>query len=170
MDKKTLREDVLNKRKNIPVEDQRQAALNLIEKLKESVVFQASKHIGLYYPIHQEINLLSLIDLYPNKHFYLPNIENGIIKYRLVKRLDSLVDAPFNLKEAPYSNPSIDDCDLYLVPCVATCGLLRIGYGKGYFDHYFLGKKGYKMGITYPAFKFEFNLEEPHDILMDEVL
>jgi 5-formyltetrahydrofolate cyclo-ligase len=170
MDKKTLREYVLNRRKNIPVEDQIITTEILIEKLKKTAVFQASKHVGLYYPIHQEINLLSLIDLYPDKSFYLPNIENGNIKYRLLERLYSLVEAPFSLKEAPHVNPSIDDCDLYLVPCVATCGLLRIGYGKGYFDHFFVGKKGYKMGITYPAFKYDFNLVEPHDILMDEVL
>ncbi len=170
MDKKTLREDVLNKRRNIPVEDQVITAEILIEKLKKTDIFQTSKHIGLYYPIHQEINLLSLIELYPDKSFYLPNIENGKIKYRLVKRLDSLVNALFNLKEAPRDNPSIEDCDLYLVPCVATCGLLRIGYGKGYFDNYFVGKKGYKLGITYPAFKYDFNLIESHDILMDEVL
>jgi 5-formyltetrahydrofolate cyclo-ligase len=170
MDKKTLREDVLKKRKNIPVEDQIITTEILIEKLRKTDVFQTSKHIGLYYPIQQEINLLSLIDLHPNKLFYLPNIENGKIIYRLVKRLDSLIDASFGLKEAPHDNPSIEDCDLYLVPCVATCGLLRIGYGKGYFDHYFMGKKGYKLGITYPAFKYDYHLKEPHDILMDDVL
>jgi 5-formyltetrahydrofolate cyclo-ligase len=170
MDKKTLREDVLIRRRHIPVEEQIIITEILIEKLKKMEVFKSAQHIGLYYPIHQEINLLSLIELYPNKSFYLPNIEDGKIKYRLLKRLDSLVNAPFNLKEAPKENPTIEDCDLYLVPCVATCGLLRIGYGKGYFDQYLKGKKGYKLGITYPAFKYDYDLLEPHDILMDEIL
>lgn len=170
VDKKTLRAFVLNKRKQIPVEEQNIITEFLIKKLVQMDVFLNAQSIGIYYPIHQEINLLSLIELYPNKDFYLPNIENGKIHYRLIKRLDDLINAPFNLKEAPITNPSIEDCDLYLVPCVATCKLLRIGYGKGYFDAYLKDKKGYKLGITYPAFKYDYDLQEVHDILMDELL
>lgn len=170
VDKKTLRAESLNKRKQLPVEEQILITEFLTHKLIQMDVFIESKSIGIYYPIHQEMNLLSLIELFPNKDFYFPNIENGMIKYRLVKRLDSLVDAPFNLKEAPHNNPSIEDCDLYLVPCVATCKHLRIGYGKGYFDAYLKDKKGYKLGITYPMFKYDYDLQEPHDVLMDELL
>jgi 5-formyltetrahydrofolate cyclo-ligase len=170
MDKISLRNKVLEQRKNIPVEEQNIVTEILIEKLKKLDVFIESTHIGIYYPIQQELNLLTLIETYPNKHFYLPNIENGKIKYRLIKRLNSLIEAPFKLKEAPHDNPSIEDCELYLIPCVATSKLLRIGYGKGYFDQFLVNKKGYKLGITYPAFKFDFDLQEPHDILMDEIL
>ena len=170
MDKKTLRSNVLNIRKNIPVEEQIMVSEWALEMLQKLDIFQTSKHIGIYYPIQQEINLLALVELYPNKHFYLPNIENGKIKYRLIERLNNLVDAPFYLKEAPISNPTIDDCELYLIPCLATSKRLRIGYGKGFFDMYLKDKKGYKLGITYPAFKFDYDLQEPHDILMDDIL
>lgn len=170
MDKISLRNKVLEQRKNIPVEEQIIVIELLIEKLKKLDVFIQSNHIGIYYPIHQELNLLPLIETFPNKHFYLPNIENGKIKYRLIKRLNSLIEAPFGLKEAPHDNPSVEDCELYLIPCVATSKLLRIGYGKGYFDQFLVNKKGYKLGITYPAFKFDYDLQEPHDILMDEIL
>lgn len=170
MDKKTLRTYALNKRKEIPVEEQNIITEFLTKKLVQMDVFLSAKSIGIYYPIHNEINLLNLVELYPNKDFYLPNIEQGVIKYRLIKRLDSLVDAPFNLKEAPSTNRCIEDCELYLIPCVATCNLLRIGYGKGFFDNYLKDKKGYKLGITYPAFKYDYDLQEPHDVLMDELL
>ena len=170
MDKNTLRKIVLEARKKISIEDQIVVTDLILEKLKNHEVFKASSHIGLYYPIQQEINLLSLIEIYPDKHFYMPNIENGTIKYRLIERLDSLVDASFGLKEAPFENNLIEDCELYLIPCVATSKQLRIGYGKGYFDRYLVGKKGYKLGITYPQHKFDYDLNEPHDILLDEVL
>lgn len=170
MDKQTLRSTVLNQRKNIPVEEQNMISEWALNKLQKREDFLASNHIGIYYPIQQEINLLALIELYPNKKFYLPNIENGKINYRLIERLNSLIDAPFNLKEAPHDGPSIDDCELYLIPCVATSKHLRIGYGKGYFDMFLKDKKGYKLGITYPAFKFDFDLQEPHDVLMDDIL
>ena len=170
MDKQTLRFTVLNKRKNIPVEEQNMVSEWAMDKLQKRAEFQAAQHIGIYYPIQKEINLLALIELYPNKHFYLPNIEYGKIKYRLIERLNSLVDAPFNLKEAPHDSPSIDDCELYLIPCVATSKHLRIGYGKGYFDLFLKDKKGYKLGITYPAFKYDYDLQEPHDVLMDDIL
>lgn len=170
MDKKTLRQTVLAARKKTPIEDQIEITEMVLQKLENNEIFRASNHIGIYYPIHQEINLLSLVELYPDKHFYIPNIESNSVKYRLIKRLDSLIDAPFNLKEVPRENPSIEDCDLYLIPCVATSKNLRIGYGKGYFDRFLVGKKGYKLGITYPAHKFDYDLQEPHDILLDDVL
>lgn len=170
MDKNTLRKMALHQRKQLSIEIQNEIAEIMISKLKLNPIFRAAKHVGIYYPIHQEINLLTLINLYPDKHFYLPNIEFGKIKYRLIERLDSLMKAPFNLKEVPKSQPTIEDCDLYIIPCVATSKLLRIGYGKGYFDQYLVGKKGYKLGITYPAFKYDYELSEPHDILLDDVL
>ena len=86
MDKISLRNKVLEQRKNIPVEEQIIVIELLIEKLKKLDVFIQSKHIGIYYPIHHELNLLPLIETYPNKHFYLPNIENGKIKYRLDRK------------------------------------------------------------------------------------
>lgn len=170
MDKKTLRTMALHQREQLSTEIQNEIAEIMIYKLKTNPTFISAKHVGIYYPIHQEINLLMLIDLYPDKQFYLPNIEFGRIKYRLIERLDSLIDAPFGLKEVPKYQPSIEDCDLYIIPCVATSKLLRIGYGKGYFDQFLIGKKGYKLGITYPAFKYDYELSEPHDILLDDVL
>lgn len=170
MDKKTLRAQALTRRKQIPVEEQNLIAEMLTKKLIESEIFKTAKSIGIYYPIHQEINLLPLIELYPDKDFYIPNIEQGKVKFRLVKRIDNLVDAPFNLKEAPRTNPSIEDCDLYVIPCVATSKLVRIGYGKGFFDAYLVDKKGYKLGIVYPGFKYDYDLQESHDVLLDDIL
>lgn len=170
MDKKTLRTMVLKQRKQLPIELQNEITEMIISRLSHNPIFLSAQHIGLYYPIHQEINLLPLIEQYPNKKFYLPNIEDGMIKYRLIERLDSLINTSFGLKKVPKTQPSIEDCDLYLIPCVATSGLLRIGYGKGYFDQYLVGKKGYKLGITYPIFKYDYELSEPHDIILDDVL
>lgn len=170
MDKKTLRTMVLKQRKQLPIEIQNEITEMIISKLGKNPIFLAAKHVGLYYPINQEINLLPLIELFSDKQYYLPNIENGMIKYRLIERLDSLVEAPFNLREVPKNQPSIEDCDLYLIPCVATSKLLRIGYGKGYFDQYLVDKKGFKLGVTYPMFKYDYELAEPHDILLDDVL
>lgn len=170
MDKVTIRQQALAKRRTIKDIEQIEMTEAYLKRLANHGVFIEAKSVGLYYPIQEEMNVLSLIEQYPNKSFYLPNIEDNQMVYRKVDTLDELVPARFGLKELNPDKASIADCDLYIIPCVATAGLLRIGYGKGYFDRYLTGKKGYKLGITYPCLKFETIDKEPHDILLDEVL
>ena len=44
----------------------------VIEKLISSNILDKFKNIGIYYPIGNEINIMDLVNIYPNKKFYLP--------------------------------------------------------------------------------------------------
>lgn len=170
MTKHEFRIESLKIRKMFHPIEQKNLTNDILDKLQSHPLFIKSTHVGLYYPIQNEPNLLELISLYPEKVFYLPNVENNTLVYRMIDSLDKLEDAPFGTKQVSKANQSIDDCELYLIPCVGTSGLLRIGYGKGYFDAYLKDKIGYKLGITYPMFKTKGINKEAHDILLDEVL
>lgn len=170
MDKKTARTYALKTRKDIPIELRNDIAEQLINNLMKHEVFKLAKRVGLYYPIEGELNLLSIIEQFPNKEFYLPCVQEKTLIYRQVSSLEDLIEAPFGLKEPNEKQPTCMDCDLYIIPAVATSGLLRIGYGKGYFDTYLKDKNGYKLGVTYPIFKMQEIEQDDHDILMDEVL
>jgi 5-formyltetrahydrofolate cyclo-ligase len=170
MDKQAIREKALAKRKTIKDIEQIEMTEAYLKRLANHEIFVEAKTVGLYYPIQEEMNLLSMIEQYPNKSFYMPNIEDNHIVYRKINDVSELHQAKFGLKEVKQDAEAISDCDLFIIPCVATAGLLRIGYGKGYFDQYLKDKKGYKLGITYPCLKFETIEKAPHDILLDEVL
>lgn len=170
MDKKTVRTLAMAKRKSFKDIEQIETTEAYLKKLAKHVVFLNAKHIGIYYPIHEEMNLLSLIDVYADKTFYIPNIEGNTLVYRRINSTTDLIPAKFGLKEVSKDNESIDDCDLYIIPCVATSGLLRIGYGSGYFDRYLKDKNGFKLGLTYPCLKFDGINKEDHDVLLDDVL
>lgn len=156
-----------NRLKDIEVEKNENI---VFDKLSKHKAFLEAKTVGLYYPIKGEMDLLSLKQSYPDKRYYLPNVENGQIIYRRFTSEQTLIDGPFGTKEVVKNEESVLDCDLYLIPCVATSDLLRIGYGKGYFDQYLKDKSGYKLGITFPMFKTSGIQKDVHDVLLDEVL
>ena len=55
--------------------DQKLASNNVIKQIIESKILVEYKKIGIYYPIKNEISLLNLLDIYPDKEFYLPKTE-----------------------------------------------------------------------------------------------
>ena len=133
----------------------------IVEDLYISKVLDKYDNIGIYYPIGKEINIMGIMNKYPNKNFYLPITKEEIafVKYN---SFDILYDGLFNTKEPKGEIINRDLIDCFIIPCVAISkDGKRLGYGKGYYDRYLLGYKGYKIGICYID---ESNL----DINMDE--
>lgn len=122
---------------------------NVIEKLISSNILDKFTNIGIYYPIGNEINIMDLVNIYPNKRFYLPitREEISFVEYNLN---DKLVKGPFKTLEPVGDEVSRDLIECFIIPCVAISNEnKRIGYGKGYYDRYLNGYKGYKIGVCY---------------------
>lgn len=101
---------------------------NLLKQLKV-------KHVGIYYPLKYEINLLEIININHEIKFFLPKIINNEIKYCRYNYNDELVLSSFKTLE-PINN---DFCkpELIIVPGLAfSKDGYRLGYGKGHFDRY----------------------------------
>ena len=121
----------------------------VIEKLISSNILDKFKNIGIYYPIGNEINIMDLVNIYPNKRFYLPitREEISFVEYKLN---DKLVNGPFKTLEPVGDIVNRDLIECFIIPCVAISNEnKRIGYGKGYYDRYLNGYKGYKIGVCY---------------------
>lgn len=129
--------------------DKKESSLSLVNNIIESNVLEKFKHIGIYYPIGDEMSVLKLLSHYPDKSFYLPITKENIdfISYKLE---DPLYDGKFKTKEPKGTITRRDDIECFIIPCVAISkDNKRVGYGKGYYDRYLEGYSGLKIGVCY---------------------
>ena len=142
-------------------EDSNISSKNVIKQIVDSNILSNFSNIGIYYPLGNEISIIDLLDIYPNKKFYLP-ITRDRLYFIEYNKNDSLVNAKFHTKEPKGKIVKRDEIDCFIIPCVGiSYEMKRIGYGKGYYDKYLSNYKGYKIGITYNS---SFNL----DVLLDD--
>ena len=121
----------------------------IIDDIYNSGVLDKYNHIGIYYPLGKEIDIMDIMNKYPNKSFYLPKTEDDIyfIKYNLG---ENLCDGPFKTKEPNGDITPRDIIECFIIPCVAISkDNKRVGYGKGYYDRYLNNYNGLKIGICY---------------------
>ena len=125
-------------------------------------------HIGIYYPIKNEIDITPLVKHYSNKCFYLPKTKDEI-SFSSYKDGDMLASGPFNTKEPTTKDVNRDNIECFIIPCVAISNNKRIGYGKGYYDRYLANYKGLVIGVTYEDTMFDCEMDD-HDKSLDIVL
>lgn len=167
MTKQEARKLALNKRKDFDIVS---LSNEYVEKIIASDVLSKYEHIGIYYPLKYEINLLELIKHYKNKSFYLPKTRD-ILEFSKYDLNDTLIDGPFKTKEPVGDNINVNKMDCVIIPCVAISkDKRRIGYGKAYYDKTLACYKGYKIGICFKEFVgLEIEVEQ-YDLIMDMVI
>lgn len=140
----------------------------IVEELAN--VIDKYNNIGIYYPIGSEINILNIMNKYPNKKFYLPITRDEIsfIEYKLG---DTLVDAKFKTKEPVGDIASRDMIECFIIPCVAISKTRqRLGYGKGFYDRYLKDYNGFKIGIIYKELNNLDFKSDSYDVYLDLVI
>lgn len=166
MTKDTARRKALDLRK---LKNPAVCSVSAADRIVLSRILEPFTHIGIYYPIGREMNLLTLLNKYPDKCFYLPRTEKNIsfIRYQTG---DLLADGLFHTKEPVGKETERDTIECFLIPCVAVSkDKKRIGYGKGYYDKYLKGYGGMKLGICYSdSSGWDISCNE-YDIAMDIV-
>ncbi len=146
MKKIEARKQALALRKDI---DNIKISKQIINDIYNSNVLDRFNNIGIYYPLGKEIDITSLVDLYPNKKFYLPITKNDIY-FVSYDNNTPLYDGPFKTKEPKGIEILRDKIECFIIPCVCISkDNKRVGYGKGYYDRYLNGYNGYKIGICY---------------------
>lgn len=149
--------------------DKEICSIRMVEEILKSGVLTKFQHIGLYYPIGNEMDITPLIQSLPNKHFYLPitKKELAFVSYRMG---DILREGPFHTKEPVGKEVLRDKIECFLIPCIAVNKEnKRIGYGKGFYDRYLGGYTGMKLGICYRNC-FGIDVEcDTYDIILDYV-
>ena len=112
----------------------------LVQKLKATDEYMQAKNIMIFYPLKDEINLLSLLED-SDKNFYLPKIEGENLLCCPFNKDTELCESCFKTKEPTTEPVKKDLIDLVIVPALAIDkNNYRLGYGGGFYDRFLKGK------------------------------
>ena len=167
MNKQSLRKWARGKRKEL---DMPAISTTLVQKLVQTKEYKDSKNIMLFYPLSDEVNLLSLLDD-DSKNFYLPRIKGKDLECCLYKIGDELCESCFHTKEPTCQACNKMNIDMVVVPALA-CDKdgYRLGYGGGFYDRFLQNFKGIKIVCIPSQLSVETVYPEKHDIKMDLVI
>jgi len=162
-------------RKSLGAETRTNASQSICENITNWNVFQQSQAILTYMPIKSEVDLTSLLELYPQKKWILPRIipeENHRMVFHPYDP-NRLILHPFGMAEPDPALPIVkpDEIELALVPGLAfDYHGFRLGYGGGYFDRFLVNFRGVSVGITFHNLLMDMIPHAAHDISMNWVL
>ena len=141
-DKQLLRKWAKKERSNL---DMKVLSEELVEKLIQTEEYKLAKNIMIFYPLKDEVNLLSLLDD-STKTFYLPKIDGEDLLCCEFNKNTELCESCFHTMEPtiPSFQPSPNNreqkafpLDLVIVPALAADkNNYRLGYGKGFYDRF----------------------------------
>ncbi|CCV63685.1 5-formyltetrahydrofolate cyclo-ligase [Alteracholeplasma palmae J233] len=168
LSKDNIRKELLEYRKTLNEDIKNKSAKKVIDSITNDSNFKSSNYVGLYMPIAGEIDLTSLIEMYPEKIYAFPKMVNKKIVYYKYNEKTDFELSNFNVPEIKAGENITDKLDYILVPAIALNKEgYRVGFGKGYFDMFFKEHtKCIRVGITYEFSIKEF-IPESHDIKMN---
>ena len=178
MDKSTLRNTLLVKRRALAESDIDRMSTSCCEKLKIRPDCKAAKFIVAYSSFDNEVRLEDWISwaLSVGKRIALPCFRNGEYGVAWIKSLEDLEEGKYGIFEPNSRCPLLSHSErsrveLWLVPGVGfTKEGRRVGYGGGIYDRLLQGVAGKALGIAYPFQILNFLPRDHHDILMHEVV
>ena len=144
----------------------------IVSKILNSELFASCKHVGLYFPIKNEVNLLPLLKV-KDKKFYFPACVNNNLEFRLFGGFENLKKGAFNIYESVLAPVEPEVLDLIFVPALlANSRFYRLGYGKGFYDRYFSKNnvKAKKIIVVQNAFVCDDFIEDSSDVQCDYIL
>lgn len=138
-------------------------------------IFKEAKVVALYFGKGSELNTDILIKecFKQEKIVCFPKvIDDSNMKFYKVSSIYDLALGKFDIME-PTTEEIINskDIDLMIIPGVAFDKKLnRLGYGKGYYDHYMKNNTYIKVGICFESQIAFYIPVDKHDIKMDMVI
>ena len=171
MDKSQLRGQFCTLRECIPNEKVNEASMALCRRLASWPVLREARTVLTYLAFKNEIDLRFLFDLFPDKHWIVPRIENQRL---ILHPYDParLIRHRFGMLEPAADLPVVDPptLDLVLVPGVAFDRQgRRLGFGGGFYDRFLITTPALRVGVTYDECLAEEIPCGAHDQWMDWV-
>lgn len=182
MTKKEIRQNMILQRNQLSKETVQENSNSIMEKLHSYI--QKAENIMIFMNMKSEVEITRLIELYPDKKFYIPKtFPERNMKINLYNK-NELVLHKFGYYESS-SNVFYDEkiLDLIIVPATAfDYSKNRIGFGGGYYDTFLSrillndqnnGKNRNKplvIGVCYDFQLVDFIPSEDHDVKMDCII
>ena len=156
MDKKTLRNFLLEKRKEIPLEKKVILDAEISKKIIESDYFKNASQVLVFSSTKNEFDTSRIIEecKLQEKTLFFPLCVDfdGHMEFFKVNSPDDLALGMYNILEPKsYCDKYIEkENDLVIVPCLsADKNKNRIGYGKGYYDRFLKDFNGVSVSVCY---------------------
>ena len=182
MTKKEIRQNMILQRNQLSKETVQENSNSIIENLQPYV--QKAENIMIFMNMKSEVEITRLIELYPDKKFYIPKtLSDRNMKINLYNE-NELILHKFGYYESS-SDIFYDEkiLDLIIVPAIAfDYSKNRIGFGGGYYDTFLSrillndqnnGKNRNKplvIGVCYDFQLIDYIPSEVHDIKMDCII
>ena len=132
--KKELRKKAKEIRKNLDIKS---VSKIIVEKISNLEDFKIAKNIMIFYPLENEINLLDLVEKYPDKNFYLPRTSGETMDACPFNTGDELIKGDFNVYVPTTNGINPQILDLIFTPALMVDKKnYRLGYGKGFYDRF----------------------------------
>ena len=161
-EKEAMRGIMEQRRRIYPREQVKADSTAIMERIEQLPQFQEAKVVLVYYPIHHEVDLRSLMTKYESeKTFLLPVSHRHYIEVRPYAGEELMAPGRFGIPE-PKTLQYKGNIDMVIVPGVAfDTHLHRLGRGKGYYDKFLKDHSSSRVGV---AFDFQVRKTElPHN-------
>ncbi len=149
MDKKQIRKELKEKRKNIPIDKKVIYDKEISRKIIQSDYFKKAEQILVFASVDDEFDTENIIEKcrIENKSVFYPLcIDNqGEMTFFKVNSQEDLQSGMYNIPEPKSTCKEYkpEKNDLIIVPCLSVDkNGYRIGYGKGYYDRFLKDFKG----------------------------
>jgi 5-formyltetrahydrofolate cyclo-ligase len=142
-------------RRKMPRKEIAKASSKICQLIQMHPTYQSSQTILFYAAINNEVNLnnLAAIALQAKKKVCFPKIEQEHLQAYQITSLNQLTRGTYGILEPNTLHATLTDkknIDLILIPALAYDKQgNRIGYGKGYYDHFLMHTNAHKMGIAF---------------------
>ena len=151
-EKKRLRELLAQKRRLLSKDEVAELSSKIVVAVEQMPCFQEAKTVLIYYPTHNEVDLLPLIKRYKKeKTFLFPVVHRKAMVACPYEGNSKMHRGKFNIPE-PTTPPYTGHIDMVLVPGVAfDKSGNRLGRGGGYYDRFIacLGRNTTLVGVGY---------------------
>ena len=175
--KDEIRKQILEKRSNLSLEEVDKKSELIIENL--TPYLKNAQNIMIFTNMKNEVRITKLIELYPEKNFFISKIVNS--KNREMK-INKYNENELVLHKFGYYESSSDDfydekiLDIVIVPALAfDSSKNRIGFGGGYYDTFLNKVRGKNKNTLFIGVCYDFQMIEEvpiegHDITLDLVI
>ena len=175
--KDKIRKQILEKRSNLSLEEVDKKSELIIENL--TPYLKNAPNIMIFMDMTNEVRITKLIELYPEKNFFISKIVNS--KNREMK-INKYNENELVLHKFGYYESSSDDfydekiLDIVIVPALAfDFSKNRIGFGGGYYDTFLNKVRGKNKNTLFIGVCYDFQMIEEvpiegHDITLDLVI
>ncbi|MGB3366374.1 MAG: 5-formyltetrahydrofolate cyclo-ligase [Acidaminobacteraceae bacterium] len=147
-EKKTMRKDMISKRKLLSKNEVETKSSAILENLKSLHLMENAEHIMIYMDFRNEVKTFEFINYMKslNKKIYIPRVNtqtNQLDTYLIESSSDLILSDYGILEPSPEMNPSdATIIDLIISPGVAfTRNCDRLGYGAGFYDRFLIRTK-----------------------------